>query len=75
MQELLTSVSPGAVEAEEPSYRPTKAAGPEVVRDWLTKSHEGFGHNQLRSPWISGLENNPEGKGVTEGIRHVTRTA
>lgn len=55
-------ISPGAVEARELSHRTTKAAGPEVIRDWLTKSHEGFGYNQLRSPWISGLENNPEGK-------------
>lgn len=40
-QELLASVSPGAVEAEL-SYRPTKATGPEVIRDWLTESHEGL---------------------------------
>jgi hypothetical protein len=39
------------------------------------KIHEGFGYNQLRSPWISGLEHDPEGKGVTEGTGHVTAFA
>lgn len=68
-------ISLGVVEAGELSHRTTKAAGPEVIRDWLTKSHEGFGYNPLKSSRISGLENKPEGKSVTEGIGHVTGSA
>lgn len=74
-QKLLASVHPGAVEVDDVSCRTTKAALPDVLRDQLIKSHEGFGCNQVRSPWISGLETNPEGKGVTEGIGHVTGSA